>query len=52
MRHDRDDILIPGDVWTQFLAQETQLDAESPGPVTLSAVVAEIRRMVAEAGGA
>lgn len=40
-------VTIPGDVWRSFLAQETTLDDEHPGAVSLSAVVGEILRMVA-----
>ncbi|AGB27374.1 hypothetical protein Mycsm_07282 (plasmid) [Mycobacterium sp. JS623] len=40
--------VIPGDVWRAFLAQESLLDDEAPGPVSLSAVVGELRRMIAE----
>ena len=40
-------ITIPGDVWRSFLAQETTLDDEHPGAVSLSAVVGEIMRMIA-----
>lgn len=38
---------IPGYVWRAFLAQETALDDEHPGPVSLSAVVGELHRMIA-----
>lgn len=41
-------VTIPGDVWRAFLAQETALDDEHPGPVSLSAVVGELHRMIAE----
>ena len=41
-------VTIPGDVWRGFLAQETALDDEHPGPVSLSAVVGELHRMIAE----
>ncbi|OFJ54229.1 hypothetical protein BEL07_08350 [Mycolicibacterium grossiae] len=41
-------VMIPGDVWRSFLAQETTLDDEHPGQVSLSAVVAELLRMTAE----
>jgi hypothetical protein len=41
-------ITIPGDVWTAFLEQESQLDQEHPGEVSLSAVVGEILRLMAE----
>ncbi len=43
-----DEIVIPGEVWTRFLEQEMQLDQEHPGEVSLSAVVGEIRRLMAE----
>ncbi len=39
-------VTIPGDVWRAFLAQETTLDDEAPGPVSLSAVVGELQRMI------
>ena len=42
------DVTIPGDVWSSFLAQETTLDDEHPGAVSLSAVVEEIMRMIAD----
>ncbi|ANE83328.1 hypothetical protein A7U43_27690 (plasmid) [Mycobacterium adipatum] len=41
-------VTIPGDVWRAFLAQETALDDEHPGPVSLPAVVGELHRMIAE----
>jgi hypothetical protein len=41
-------VMIPGDVWRAFLAQETTLDDEHPGQVSLSAVVSELLRMTAE----
>lgn len=41
-------VTIPGDVWRAFLAQETTLDDEHPGQVSLSAVVGELLRMTAE----
>lgn len=41
-------VMIPGDVWRAFLAQETALDDEHPGQVSLSAVVGELLRMNAE----
>lgn len=41
-------LMIPGHVWRAFLAQETTLDDEHPGQVSLSAVVAELLRMTAE----
>lgn len=40
--------MIPGDVWRAFLAQETALDDEHPGQVSLSAVVGELLRMTEE----
>ena len=40
--------MIPGDVWRAFLAQETTLDDEHPGQVSLSAVVGELLRMTAD----
>lgn len=41
-------VMIPGKVWRAFLAQETTLDDEHPGQVSLSAVVGELLRMTAE----
>lgn len=41
-------VMIPGDVWRGFLAQESTLDDEHPGQVSLSAVVGELLRMTAE----
>lgn len=41
-------VMIPGDVWRAFLAQETTLDDEHPGQVSLSAVVGELLRMTAD----
>lgn len=41
-------VTIPGEVWRAFLAQETTLDDEHPGAVSLSAVVGELLRMIAE----
>ena len=38
---------IPGQVWRAFLVQETHLDDEHPGPVSLPAVVGELRRLMA-----
>lgn len=43
-----DDGVIPGEVWTRFLEQEIQLDQEHPGDVSVTAVVGEIRRLIAE----
>ncbi|MBU8821069.1 hypothetical protein KL864_35005 [Mycolicibacterium goodii] len=43
-----DDGVIPGEVWTRFLQQEVQLDREHPGDVSVSAVVGEIQRLIAE----
>lgn len=40
-------VTIPGDVWRSFLAQETTLDDEHPGAVSLSAVVGEIMSLIA-----
>lgn len=45
-------VTIPGDVWRAFLAQETTLDDEHPGAVSLSAVVGELLGMIAERGQA
>lgn len=42
------DVTIPGRVWTKFLEQESQLDQEHPGDVTLSAVVGEILNLIQE----
>ena len=41
-------LIIPGEVWRAFLAQEMLLDDEAPGPVSLWAVVGELKFMVAE----
>lgn len=41
-------VTIPGEVWTAFLEQESQLDQEHPGDVSLSAVVGELMRLLAE----
>lgn len=41
-------VTIPGVVWTAFLEQEHQLDQEHPGDVTLSAVVGELLRLIAD----
>jgi hypothetical protein len=41
-------ITIPGEVWTAFLEQEYLLDQEHPGEVSLSAVVGELMRLLAE----
>lgn len=41
-------ITIPDEVWTAFLEQEYQLNLEHPGEVSLSAVVGEILRLLAE----
>lgn len=41
-------VTIPGEVWRAFLAQESTLDDEHPGAVSLSAVVGELLRMVAD----
>ncbi len=41
-------VMIEGDVWRAFLAQETALDDEHPGQVSLSAVVGELLRMTSE----
>lgn len=43
-----DDGVIPGEVWTRFLQQEMQLDQEHPGDVSVTAVVGEIQRLIAE----
>lgn len=43
-----EDGVIPGEVWTRFLQQETQLDQEHPGDVSMTAVVGEIQRLIAE----
>lgn len=45
---DCEGLSIPGDVWRAFLAQETTLDDEHPGQVSLSAVVSELLRMTTE----
>ncbi|KEF94954.1 hypothetical protein K883_05379 [Mycobacterium sp. TKK-01-0059] len=41
-------ITIPDEVWTAFLDQEYQLNLEHRGEVSLSAVVGEILRLLAE----
>lgn len=45
---DCEGLTIPGDVWRAFLAQETTLDDEHPGQVSLSAVVSELLRLTTE----
>lgn len=43
-----DDVIIPSDVWDEFLEQESVLNMESPGEVSMSAVVNELLRLIAE----